>query len=76
MKDLPAGTFPPLGLVIQPQLRPFPAESVAMNAQSLGCLGLVSVVLLQHVLDKPFLEFGHGVGKLNSLFNHAIDESF
>ena len=37
-KDLPPGAFPPLGLVIQPELFAFPAEGVAMNPQSLGCL--------------------------------------
>jgi hypothetical protein len=73
---LPAGTLPPLRVVIQPQLFAFPAEGVAMNSQSVGCLALVSVVLLQHALDKPFLEFAYGVGKLNSLFDHAVDESF
>ena len=76
MKNLPAGTFPPLGLVIQPQLRAFPAEGVAMNPQSLGSLGLVSIILFEHTLDEPFLEFAYGVGKLNPLFYHAVDESF
>jgi hypothetical protein len=73
MKDLPIGAFPPLGLVIQPQLCGFSAEGVAMNAQRLGCFGLVSVVLLEHALDKAFLEFAYGVGKLYPLFNHAVD---
>ena len=71
-KQLPFGSFPPLGLVIQPELFAFPAEGVAMNPQSLGCPGLVSVVLFEHALDKPLLEFGYGVGKLNSLFNHGL----
>jgi hypothetical protein len=38
MEKLPPGKFPPFGLVIQPELFAFPAEGVAMNPQSLGCL--------------------------------------
>jgi len=36
--DLSVGTFPPLGLVIQPELFSFSAQGVAVNPQSLGCL--------------------------------------
>ena len=38
LKELPAGTFPPFGLVIQAELCAFPAEGVAMNRQGVGCL--------------------------------------
>jgi hypothetical protein len=69
-------TIPPLGLMIQPQLFNFSAEGVAVNPQSLGGLGSISVILIKHVLDETLLEFRHGVGKLNSVFNHANDESF
>jgi hypothetical protein len=43
--------------MVQPQLFNFPAEGVAVNPQSLGGFGPVSVVLIKHVLDEPLLEF-------------------
>jgi hypothetical protein len=61
--------------VIQVKLFSFAAEGVAVNPQSLGGLRLVSVVLFEHALDKPLLEFAYSLGVLNSIFNHAVDES-
>jgi hypothetical protein len=63
-------------MVIQPELSSFSAQGVAMNPQGLGCLGLVSVVLFEQALDKTLLEFAYGLGELNSIINHAVDESF
>jgi hypothetical protein len=64
------------GVVIQAQLFSFPTQRVAVNPQSLGSLGLVSLVLFEHAQDELLLKFGYGFGVLNPTLNHVADESF
>ena len=46
-----------------------------MNAQDLGRLGQVAVILLQDFPDKPLFKLADGILKKDVLFNELIDES-
>jgi hypothetical protein len=72
----PAHALPAFGPVIESVLVDFPAESIAVDAQGLGRLGLVTVVFLQNFLDEPFLEFSDSDIKGDAMFDQLVDEGF
>lgn len=53
-----------------------PAQSIAVYAQLTGRLGLVTVGLLKHPLDKALLELADGILVSDSLFHHLVDQRF
>ena len=73
---MPAGLSAPLGVVVQAEFLSLSAQGIAVDSQGLGGLTHVSVVLFEQALDETLLEFAYGLGVLNSIFDHAVDESF
>jgi hypothetical protein len=61
--------------MIKLQRRDLPAQGIAVNAQDLGCLGQVAVILLQDFPDKSFFKLADGVLIEDVVFNKLIDES-
>ena len=58
-----------LRLVIKLQNHDLSAQSVAMNAQVLGCFGQVAVILLQDFADKPLFKLTDGILKKEAIFD-------
>jgi hypothetical protein len=68
--------LPPFGVVVEPEFFSLSAQSVAVDSQGLGGLRHISIVFFEQALDKTLLEFADGLGELNSVIDHAVDEGF
>ena len=51
-------------------------QRIAVNSQGLGGLGLIAVVLLQHLLDETLLKLTDGIGVEDFVVDHASNECF